>query len=136
MIYERYRHKKESGIILEKNKRRVGGIYEQKAAEFLQENGLVILERNFRCRQGEVDLIAKDGDYTVFVEVKYRRGRSAGDSLAAVHPAKQRAVGRVAVYYLWSHNGNTDCPCRFDVVGIDGKEIHWIKNAFEYVSGL
>lgn len=96
----------------------------------------MILEKNYRCRQGEVDLIAKDGEYTVFVEVKYRRGRSAGDSLAAVHPAKQHAIGGVAVYYLYSHNGTLDCPCRFDVVGIDGKEIHWIKNAFEYSSGL
>lgn len=114
------------------NKRHIGEMYEQLAADFLQEQGLVILKRNYRCRQGEVDLIAKDGKYTVFVEVKYRRGRSAGDSLAAVNRTKQKVIGQAALYYLYSHGCSIDSPCRFDVVGIDGKEIHWVKNAFMY----
>lgn len=68
----------------------------------------------------------------MFVEVKYRSSEKAGISLAAVGRAKQRVIGRTADYYLTVHYNSVDVPCRFDVVGIDGTCITWIKNAFDY----
>lgn len=114
------------------NKREIGSLYEGRAAKFLEQHGLKILERNFRCRNGELDLIALDGIYLVFVEVKYRKTGKSGDSLCAVDSRKQRMISRTAQYYMKVHKWSFDKPCRFDVVGIDGNEIHWIKNAFDY----
>ena len=111
--------------------RKLGGRYEALAAKYLQSRGYEILEQNYRCRFGEVDLIAKDGDYLTFIEVKYRRGPAQGGALAAVTPKKQRTLAKVAVFYLSSRQKRLDLPCRFDVVGIDGQTITLIKNAFE-----
>ena len=102
----------------------------------LQAAGYEILERNYRCRAGEIDLIAKDHDFLVFVEVKYRRNGSSGVSLEAVTPAKQRVISRVAQFYLTVKYNSVDVPCRFDVVGIDGDRLQWKKNAFEYQTGM
>ena len=66
------------------NKREVGAAYEEAAAVFLEKNGVRILERNFRCRQGEIDLIGRDGEYLVFFEVKYRKNADAGLPAEAV----------------------------------------------------
>lgn len=109
-----------------------GSCYEKQAAEFLKGKGLEILEMNFRCRMGEIDLIARDGRYLVFVEVKYRSTRSQGMAVDAVGKEKQRAISKVAAYYLLTHCKSMDVPCRFDVVGIEGEEIRWIPNAFDY----
>jgi putative endonuclease len=79
--------------------------------------GYRILEANFRCRFGEIDLIARDGAYLVFIEVKYRSSLKDGDSLEAVNRRKQRKIIRVAEYYLCMHQEKTDLPCRFDVIG-------------------
>ena len=103
----------------------------EKAADYLKQQGLFILRYNYRCRFGEIDLIARDGEYLVFVEVKYRKDNSSGYSLAAVNPAKQKTICKVARYFLTVEYHNVDIPCRFDVAGIDGDEIHWVKNAFE-----
>ena len=99
---------------------------------FLEKRGLQIREKNFRCRSGEIDLIAQDERYLVFVEVKYRKYGRSGSSFAAVGREKQRIISRVAMFYLIAHGYRELPPCRFDVVGIDGKEIHWIKNAFDF----
>lgn len=113
------------------NKRKIGSFYEEKAASFLRSKGLSIREKNYRCRMGEVDLIAQDGDCFVFVEVKYRHGSRTGFSMEAVDWRKQRVLTKVAQYYLLTHVHTMEVPCRFDVVGIDGDEIHWIPNAFD-----
>lgn len=117
------------------NTRETGNWYEQKAAEYLKRQGLVILTHNYRCRFGEIDLIAKDGRYVVFIEVKYRRNGSSGISLEAVTPVKQRVIYRVAQFYLTVEYKSIDVPCRFDVIGIDGNRLQWRKNAFEYQTG-
>ena len=93
------------------------------------------MERNFRCRNGEIDLIARDGRYLVFIEVKYRKDRRSGSSFAAVGKQKQRTILKVALFYLIRNGFQDDIPCRFDVVGIDGAALRWIKNAFEYRHG-
>ena len=90
------------------------------------------MERNFRCRMGEIDLIARDGRYLVFVEVKYRSSRRQGTALGAVGKEKQRVISKVAGYYLLTRCKSLDMPCRFDVVGIEGAEMFWIPNAFDY----
>lgn len=113
------------------NKRSIGTHYEQLAAEYLEKNGLKLLAKNFRCSQGELDLIAKDGAYVVFVEVKYRSSRSKGMPAEAVNLQKQRRICRAARYYLYQNHMGEDTPCRFDVVSILENEICWIKNAFE-----
>lgn len=116
------------------NRRQTGARYEELAAEYLENRGLFILEKNYRCRQGEIDLIARDDEYLVFVEVKYRRGEEKGISLEAVDGRKQKRICKAARYYLACSVGNMDISCRFDVVGIDGKEekVSWIKNAFDF----
>ncbi|HEU5181276.1 MAG TPA: YraN family protein [Candidatus Polarisedimenticolia bacterium] len=90
---------------------------EQTAADFLARSGMRIVERKFRCKGGEVDLIAKDGDDLVFVEVKTRSSLEFGEGSEAVTAAKRRRILRAAALYLsardsWSH------PCRFDVVSV------------------
>ena len=77
---------------MHKNTRSTGSCYERKAADYLKQQGLFILRYNYRCRFGEIDLIARDGEYLVFVEVKYRKDNSSGYSLAAVNPAKQKTI--------------------------------------------
>ena len=90
-----------------------------------------IVARNYRCHTGEIDLIAKDGDTLVFVEVKYRRSGRQGSALQAVDIRKQRALTKVASWYLAVQIGDVDISCRFDVVAFDGSEVTWIPNAFD-----
>lgn len=107
-------------------------MYEQLAGEYLKQQGYEILTYNFRCRYGEIDIIARDGEYLVFVEVKYRRNTKSGSPFEAVHLRKQQVISRVASYYCLTH-GCLDCtPCRFDVVAILGEERMLLKNAFDY----
>ena len=112
------------------NRRRTGAAYEEQAARWLTEQGFEILERNFYCRQGEIDLIARDGDCLVFCEVKYRRSGSRGNPLEAVDARKQYRISRCARYYMMEKRLG-DIPCRYDVIGIEGSRITLIKNAFE-----
>ena len=112
------------------SRRKTGQHYEQLAAEFLEDQGLCVLERNFYCRQGEIDLILQDGEVLVFAEVKYRSNRAMGDPLEAVTAKKQFHIRRAAEYYLYSHGYGEDTMCRFDVIGICGQEIAWLKDGF------
>lgn len=112
------------------NKRSTGSHYEEVAAEYLRNQGLQILEKNFRSRQGEIDLVALDGSYLVFVEVKYRKDGQMGAPSEAVGYQKQMKIRKVALYYLCLHHYPETAPCRFDVVGIQGETVRWIRNAF------
>ncbi len=112
------------------NRRATGSRYEEEAAAFLQKQGLQILEKNYRDRYGEIDLIAKDGRYLVFVEVKYRSGPQKGYPEEAVGSRKRARIRRAAEYYLYSRRCGEDIPCRFDVVAILGRELRWIRDAF------
>lgn len=118
------------------NKRSVGSSYEEMAVQYLQRQGLKILDRNFRCRLGEVDIIAKDQTYFVFVEVKYRKDSMNGNPADAVNYRKQQKICKVADFYRISHRLSADTPVRFDVVAILGDEIMWHKNAFYYSGSL
>lgn len=116
------------------NRRAVGTAYEKQAGAYLAEEGYKILEYNFRCRMGEIDIIARDEEYLVFVEVKYRESEGRGNPFEAVDQKKQCVISRVAAYYCLTHGYGEMTPCRFDVVAILGNQISLIKNAFEYIA--
>lgn len=115
------------------NKREVGAFYERKAGAFLEGKGLTILQYNFRSRAGEIDIVAREKETTVFVEVKYRKDERLGLPEEAVDCRKQGKICRVADYYRMLHKMGDFSPVRFDVVAICGEEIRWYPNAFEYI---
>jgi putative endonuclease len=109
-----------------------GAQAEKLAADFLQRNGLRLIESNFRCRMGEIDLILKDGATLVFAEVRLRSNERFGGAAASITAAKQARITCAAQIYL--QQNHTDAPCRFDAVlldSLDAGRIEWIKNAFE-----
>lgn len=114
------------------NNRQVGKKAETKAKVYLEENGVTVLEENYRNRTGEIDLIGMDGNYLVFFEVKYRSGVQKGYPTEAVTFAKQRTICMVSDYYRMSKGLPESTPVRYDVISIIGEEITWIKNAFPY----
>lgn len=115
---------------------------EELAARFLAARGVAILERNYRTRFGEIDLIARDGATLVFVEVRRRRSsRPWGGAAASVDPAKRRRLEAAAQLYLAGLGRGagarpqlaglgTEPPCRFDVVTLQGGEMSWLRAAF------
>lgn len=115
---------------LRQNNRRTGAVYELAAGYYLEQQGYEILEYNYRCSRGEIDVIAKDGEFLVFCEVKYRRTGEKGSPLEAVDRRKQRTIYQCAEYYM-IRNHLKEIPCRFDVIGVEGNQITLIKNAFE-----
>ena len=114
---------------MKKNRREIGTEYEKKAGAYLEGQGYEVLEYNYRCRMGEIDIIARDGTVLVFIEVKYRKNDESGNPLEAVDIRKQRKIIKVARYYLYQKKYG-DVPCRFDVIGICGSHIEHIKDAF------
>lgn len=115
------------------NKRSVGSAYEKRAGLFLKRQGLTVLCYNFRNRFGEIDIVARDGETTVFVEVKYRKDTDKGLPQEAVDRRKRRRICRVADYYRMLHGMGDFEPVRFDVVAICGEEVNWFRNAFDYI---
>jgi len=119
------------------NNKEIGELGERKAENFLLNKGYKILFRNFRCKLGEIDLIAQDKDYIVFVEVKARNTIVRGYPQESVNAYKQRQLIKSAMFYM-QKNGMYDCNCRFDVVAIlfDKLDcnINHIENAFEVMS--
>ena len=113
------------------NRRETGSRYEKFAAGQLEKRGYEVLAFNYRCRQGEVDLICRQGGVLVFVEVKYRKDAQKGWGMEAVDSRKQQRIIRAARVYLARHYTYQDIPCRFDVVSFCGEEITLVKNAFE-----
>lgn len=115
------------------NTRKKGAEYEEKAAQYLQSQGVHILECNYRNRKGEIDLIGRDGDYLVFFEVKYRKDNEMGNPAEAVNYGKQKNICKVADYYRMIHKIGEFAAVRYDVVAIRGEETTWYRNAFEHI---
>lgn len=116
------------------NKRKIGTEYEDVAVRYLIDRGYEILEKNYRCRFGEIDIIAKhkvgNDIFIVFIEVKYRKNGIAGSPFEAVDYKKQMIIRKVSEYFLMT-NGYWDISrIRYDVVGIMGRKIELIQNAF------
>jgi putative endonuclease len=102
---------------------------EDLAAAFLQAKGFTIIERNFLAKVGEIDIVAKDNDEIVFVEVRARVSRDFGGAAASVGGAKRRKLIRAA--QLWLQARSWDGPCRFDVVALEGGSLEHIPAAFD-----
>lgn len=107
-----------------------GKLAEALVADYLQDRGLQLIKRNYRCRLGEIDLILADGPVLVFVEVRLRRNTDYGGAAASITGAKRLRILRTARHYL---SGRPERPCRFDVILLDAlaaDRIEWIKDAF------
>lgn len=107
-----------------------GNAAETLAAVFLQQKGLKLVEKNFRCQYGEIDLIMQDAGTLVFIEVRLRSNTDYGGAAMSINPAKQQKLRRAAERYLQMHG---DSACRFDAIlmsKIDMSTIEWIQDAF------
>ena len=115
------------------NKYKTGMDGQQAAEAFLLDRGMRILARNWRVKTGEIDLVARDGEYIVFVEVKYRSSTAFGYPREAVNAAKQKRIMRTALNYIARYR-LVECALRFDVVEViaDKRQLHisHIENAF------
>jgi len=103
---------------------------EARAENYLTKNGLRLVERNFLCKLGEIDLIMLDGTTLVFVEVRFRKNARFGSALETVNLSKQRKIINAAQFYLRTHSTVANSAARFDVVGITGDDIQWVSSAF------
>ena len=111
---------------------------EQGACNYLQQQGLRLVERNYACTRGEIDLIMQDRDTLVFVEVRYRRNAHYGSAAESVDWRKQGKLSATAAHYLQEHPKAARQACRFDVIALSGQNtagnktnVDWIPNAFQ-----
>lgn len=115
-------------------KKDTGNQAEAAACDYLQHQGLTLVERNYLCKRGEIDLIMRDKQHTVFVEVRYRRNSRFGSSAESVDWRKQAKLLATAEHYLQQHPKAAQGACRFDVVALstdNGQQtIDWIADAF------
>lgn len=112
------------------NAKAQGFMAETNACEFLEKAGLNLLDKNYSCHCGEIDLIMKDKDSVVFVEVRQRFHTEFGSAVESVNLQKQRKLIKSALLYLQKKRWLNTVNCRFDVIGIDANnKIEWIKNA-------
>lgn len=101
------------------------------AYHFLQQKNMSLLERNFTCRHGEIDLIMRDHNTLVFIEVRMRSNRHFGFAEETVQQKKRTKIIRSAAYFLQTHGHWFQYPSRFDVIAVDAAhEVHWIQDAF------
>ncbi|HEX5793441.1 MAG TPA: YraN family protein [Rheinheimera sp.] len=110
---------------------KLGQLYEQLALDYLQRQGLQLIQQNYHCKAGEIDLVMRDGASLIFVEVKYRASNAFGGAAAAVTASKQQKLLRASRWYLQQYR-LTDQACRLDVLAIEGQapyQYQWIKNA-------
>ena len=125
------------------NKRALGDQIEQRCSEFLRQNGIKILERNFRNKTGEIDIIGfgdpykkgtlANNGYLIFFEVKYRKNRTSGWAESAVNYSKQKIICGVSDYYRMINNIDEGMPVIYDVLAVNENDIAWHKNAFGYM---
>ena len=115
----------------------IGALAESEACDFLEKHGLTLIEKNFFVlnaqgkKIGEIDIIMRDKEFLVFIEVKKRGRKDYGDALEMISKQKQSRLIRTAIHYLLRNYSYDKEYCRFDVIGISKDKIEWIKNAFE-----
>ena len=112
-----------------------GTRYEQLALKHLKSNGLKLVEQNFHCRLGEIDLVLRDDNCLVFVEVRYRSSNRFASAALSVDERKQAKIARTAAMFLGKNPRLSNCPVRFDVVAFDSAEsdqgtLQWTRDAF------
>lgn len=114
----------------------LGDDYENRAAALIQQEGLHLLERNFRGKTGEIDIIAQEGTQLVFVEVRARNNRNFASAANSVNARKQQRIVKTAQLFLQRRPQYANMPCRFDVIAFEppqsgvGSRIRWIRSAF------
>lgn len=108
----------------------IGQQAEQRACAFLENKGLKLLARNYRCTFGEIDLIMRDDEVVVFVEVRKRSDSYFASAIESVDLTKQRKLIKTATHYLQKQHWFDKVPCRFDIIGITQDQIEWIQDAF------
>lgn len=120
------------------NSNSIGQRAEQDALNFLRQQGLTLVTRNYQCRLGEIDLVMKDRQVLIFIEVRYRKSAQFGSSAETVNASKQQKLIRTAEYFLLHEITGETPACRFDVVAIcpsdtgqNSLQFDWIKHAFE-----
>lgn len=115
--------------------RAAGAAFEDRAQRELERAGLRLLSRNYTTRHGELDLVMRDGERVVFVEVRQRGGRSQGGAAASITRSKRERLLRTASLWLADHPQHAQRACRFDVVSYDGTgeaaRMQWLRGAFE-----
>ena len=113
----------------------IGRDAEELAERYLSRHGLMPVMRNYRCRRGEIDLVMRDADTLVFVEVRRRTSHAFGGGVASVDSRKRTRIVAAAEHYLMMKRIGDERPCRFDVVAIDGRSprttIEWVRDAFD-----
>ncbi|WP_455365103.1 YraN family protein [Kaarinaea lacus] len=117
----------------------IGQRAEDTALNFLQAKGMRLVERNYRCKLGEIDLVMRHNDELVFIEVRYRRQNSFGDGAESVDFRKQQRIIKSAEHFLQHHRQYAQTPCRIDVISISQRSaaadeqaaIQWITNAIQ-----
>jgi putative endonuclease len=111
----------------------IGFSKEAEACAYLQKQGLSLLQQQYHCRYGEIDLVMQDDHCLVFVEVRLRRNQQGGCAIASITPTKQKKIIHTAEHYLFQHPDTQHLPCRFDVVAFDGwrSQPLWVKHAFD-----
>jgi putative endonuclease len=107
-----------------------GDLWESVAQIYLEKAGLRLVEANYRCKGGEIDLIMRDGEYLVFVEVRQRESDRHGGAIASVTPHKVRRLVHAARVYIKLHFPR-EPRCRFDLVAFDGMDVVWFKNVID-----
>jgi putative endonuclease len=128
-----------------KNSNHIGELAEQSACKWLQQQGLILIQKNYRCRTGEIDLIMHDNEHLLFIEVRFRSGNNFGGAAASVDHHKQRKLIHAAHHFLSQPSQFNHLPCRFDVLAAKAPdnnakilskpqlpELHWswVKDAF------
>ncbi len=112
----------------------IGQAAEDIACHYLQQQGLKLIDRNFQCKLGEIDLIMDDKKVLVFVEVRTRSNKNFVSALESVDFRKQEKIKKTASFYLLQKKLTNKVPCRFDVIAVqshsDSTQFQWIKNAF------
>ena len=126
-----------------KNTREKGQAAESWAQTYLEKKGLRLIEQNYQCRHGDIDLVMKDNDTVVFVEVRFRRSNRYGSGIESVDFRKQAKLVACAKHYLQKHGTTDKQKCRFDVLALGAdlasgnttnetaQQVQWIPNAFE-----
>ena len=115
--------------------REAGAAFEARAQRDLERAGLVLLARNYTTRHGELDLVMRDGDRVVFIEVRQRGRAGHGSAAASITASKRERLVRTASLWLAAHPQHARCACRFDVVSYDGTgngaQMRWLRGAFD-----
>jgi putative endonuclease len=132
-IYElKYPSKEYCPVTNRPSTKTIGSMAENNTCLYLESHGLKLIERNFRCDAGEIDLIMQEHEILVFIEVRFRQYKDFGQSIETISASKKQRLIKTATVYLQKNNLLDKIACRFDVIGVGkSEEFIWIRNAFD-----